>query len=280
MTSLMNLPFEVLEQILLLLEDVEDVVSLGSTCVLLAGILTQLRIWRIVLAKTEMVEHGEVMEGRLRAMYKFLSSLPESEGIFSFLHKTIYERYPGVQGVNSVTVSFPGDPKHHSVSVLGLQLLVLTDRKTTGHTILQVQLSGGWQTRNWMTLNRLLSLQKEIRELVIEEVACYTEEEGVTMCSLLERCSTWRMDWLHLEGEVGGEAWRRLGRQSARGSLSGVDIGREVVKRGRREDIRAVWGSVQFDWRVDGLGGWVVDGEYIEKTDGDEGWRRIEEMIL
>ena len=41
------------------------------TCLLLAGILTQLRIWRIVLAKTEMVEHGEVMEGRLRAIQVF-----------------------------------------------------------------------------------------------------------------------------------------------------------------------------------------------------------------
>ena len=280
MTSLMILPSEVLEQIMLLLEDVEDVVSLASTCLLLAGILTQLRIWRIVLAKTEMVEHSQVMEGRLRTMNKFLSLLPESEGIFSLLHKTIYKRYPGVQGVNSATVIFPGDPEHHSVSVLGLELLVLTDRQTSKHNILQVQLAGGWEARNWMTLYRLLSLQKEIRELVIEEVACYTEEEGMVLCSLLERCSTWRMDWLHLEGQVGGEAWRRLGREAARGRLTGVDIGREVVKRGRREDLRAVWGSVEFGWQVDGLAGWVVDGEYIQKTEGGEGWRRIEEIIL
>ena len=169
MSCLITFPAEVLGQIFLQLEAVEDVVSLGSTCLRLTGILSNLRVWRIILAKTELVEHGEVMEDRVRTMATFLNSLPASEAIFSLLRETIYERYParwpgvnGVSVIDSVTVSFPADLQHHPVSVLGLQLLVLTDRKTTGHTILQVQLSGGWQTRNWMTLNRLLSLQKEI----------------------------------------------------------------------------------------------------------------------
>ena len=95
-------PFpEVLEEVVLKLESVEDVISLGSSCTDLARIVGQERIWRDILAKTQLVEDGEdededgsVMEDRVRTITTFLSSLENSDDIFSLIHQTIYERYP------------------------------------------------------------------------------------------------------------------------------------------------------------------------------------------
>ena len=78
-----------LEQILVKFEDVEDVVSLGSTCVRLGGILSNCRMWRRILAKTELVQHGQVMEDRMKNLADFLGLLADSEAIISLLRKTI-----------------------------------------------------------------------------------------------------------------------------------------------------------------------------------------------
>ena len=207
MSSLMNLSSEMLEQILVKFEDVEDVVSLGSTCVRLKGIISSLRIWKIILVKTELVQHGQVMEDRMRTITSFLSSLPDSEAIFSLLCETIYERYPGIVSnrvtidsvIDRVTVLFPSDPQHHSMSVLGLQLLVLADRQTASQTVLRVELNGGRPNQ----VLALASLQKKIGELRMVHYICGTEEEGMVLCSVVERSSVWMMDNLWLWGEVG-----------------------------------------------------------------------------
>ena len=268
MSSLMDLSSEMLESILVQLDDVEDVISLGSTCLRLSRILSNLRIWRIILAKTELVRQGRVLEDRMRRLATFLSSLPESEEIFSFLCNTIYERYPGTP-MDRIKVSFPGDPQHHPVSLHGLQLLILADRETVGHTIHKVYLALPNQ------LHSLASLQKGIGELEMGVAFCYTEEEGKVLCSVLERCTAWRLRWLILKKEVGGETWRRLGRQVARGRIGYFQTGREVMRRGRREDLRALWGKGEENWQVGGM-----DGQVIQRSGGEEGWRKVEEMIL
>ena len=187
-----------LEQILVKFEDVEDVVSLGSTCVRLGGILSNCRMWRRILAKTELVQHGQVMEDRMKNLADFLGLLANSEAIISLLRKTIYERYPGTVR-DRVTVLITTDPQHHSVTLLGLQLLVLADRDKPGHTVLKVKLDA-CVTRNQLLV--LASLHKKIRELVVTMVFCYPEEDGTALCSMLERCSTWRLNCLYLRGEL------------------------------------------------------------------------------
>ena len=64
----------------------------------------------------------------------------------------------------------------------------------------------------------------------------------MALCSLLGRSSTWRVEGLWLEGGVGGRTWDGLGRLVARGRLGSVSTGREVVGRGRREEVRAELG--------------------------------------
>ena len=61
----------------------------------------------------------------------------------------------------------------------------------------------------------------------------------------------WEVEVLELSGEVGGQTWERLGREVARGRLRAVVTGREVVRRGRREDLRAVWRNTEVGWDLE-----------------------------
>ena len=56
MTELQDLSNELLEQIFLGMEDVDSMVSLGSCCHRLMEILTREKVWKNLLAKTEMVK--------------------------------------------------------------------------------------------------------------------------------------------------------------------------------------------------------------------------------
>ena len=276
MFSLLDLCPEVLEEIVMKLESVEDVISLGSSSTDLARIVGQERLWRVLLARTELVEavRGRVMQDRVRLIATFLSSLANSDAFFSLLHQNIYKRYPASgQGwmENSITVSCPTSPQLHSVSGLGLRLLVLIGREEARHTVHKV-------TSYWISPSLLLSLaslqREQIRELVVEGTSfdCTTEEEGRTLVSFLERCATWSVAWMDLGDEVGGLTWQRLGREVARGTLRRVGADSEVVRRGKREDLRTVWDNTKI--------GWLVDDEDILKIDGEEeGWGKIEKII-
>ena len=83
-------------------------------------------------------------------------------------------------------------------------------------------------------------------------VSCTTEEEGQALVSLLERCSSWRVGELDLEAGVGRKAWQGLGKAASRGRLEEVRSRREVVGRGRREDVRKVWEKTRRSWVVEG----------------------------
>ena len=271
---------EILEEIVLKLESMEDVISLGSSSTDLARIVGQERIWRVTLAKTELVEDGMVREDRVRTITNFLISLPDSHIVFSLLHNMIYERYPAtwqgkednsMEEEESITVSFPCSPQLHSVSHLGLELLALTVREGARHVVHKVDMA---EISPYLLLSMASHQLEQITELVVGDIECITEEEGQVLASLLERCTSWRVGGLELRcGGVGGQTWEGLARQVARGWLGWVWTSREVVARGRREDLGALWKITE--------GEWTVDEEWIRKRDGEvEGWGTIEKMIL
>ena len=214
---------------------------------------------------------------RFRTLTTFLCSLKNSDAIFSMLHQKIYERYPAAdRRCGSITVS----PclQLHSLSSLGLQLLALAGREEARLMLHKVKTQISPPFSSSLLLS-LASLEKEQMTELEEQYDIYfnTEEEGVALVSLLERCAAWRVGELHLVGEVGGQTWQREaeqgGGQAWQARLLEVRTRREVVGRGRREDLRAVWGSTEVAW--------VVDGEWIRKRDGEEeGWGSIEMWIL
>ena len=273
MTSLMDLFPEVLEEVVLKLEAVEDVISLASSSASLARIVSQERIWRVILPKTELVgKDGRVLEDRVKRITSFLSSIADREAIFSLLHQTIYDRFSATDHgwkEDSITVSSPSSPQLHCVSGLGLELLVLASREVAWHhTVHMVRM---WRIPPSLLLS-LASLEREqVVELVVGNIACTTAEEGRALVTLLDKCKLWSILWLDLAGEAGGQKWEELVRAGARGRARYVDFEREVLRRGRREELRAVWELTEEAW--------LVEGERIWKSDGEEGWAKIDKMI-
>ena len=162
------------------------------------------------------------------------------------------------------------------MSSLGLELLALTGREGARHVLHEVRI---WSIppRSTNLLLTLASLATEqITELWSGIISCTSDEGGTALISILERCTMWSV-MLELgdgEGGVGEKTWQRLAREVARGPgrLRWLSAEREVVRRGSREDVRAVWKSVETTM-------WV-DRETIEKSDGEEeGWFKIEELI-
>ena len=144
-----------------------------------------------------------------------------------------------------------------------LEVLALTGRLVL-HKVLV------WSMSPFLLL-LLASLEREqITELHSNDIECTTEEEGRALASLLERCHTWSVEALSLYGQLGGHSWGLLGQESRRRRLRYVLTEREVVGRGRREDILTVWGNTEVAW-------WV-DGEWIYKVDG-EGWGKLEKIF-
>ena len=50
-----------------------------------------------------------------------------------------------------------------------------------------------------------------------------------------------------------------------------METGREVMRRGKREDLRAVWGNTGVKW-------WVGEEDIWKRAGEEEGWERIMEM--
>ena len=151
---------------------------------------------------------------------------------------------------------------------LGLELLALTAREEARHAVHKITMS---RISSSLLLSHINIQREQVTELVVMVICCTTKEEGRALVSLLERCVTWNVVWLELSGEVEGQTWERLGREVVRGRLGTVETGREVVGRGRREDLRVVWRKTEV--------GWKVDGKSLLRSGGEEeGWKRIKEM--
>ena len=276
MAALLDLSVEILEMISMQL-DVEEVLSLGSSCTLLARVVGQERVWRVLLARTELEEgwvegmgcrgQGQVLEARVRRIFCFLASLNNGGVILSMVHQHILEHYPPVyrgpaaDWGDCIMVSFPPSPQLHSICGIGVQLLALTGAKHVVHSLRVGEISP----------SLLPALRGDGIVLELWGHYCATEEEGMELVSLLQRCSSWLIKGVDLGEEVGGQTWTGLAREVARGSLEDLHLPREVLARARREDLQAIWEKTEDSW--------LVDREWIGKDPEEGGWIKIEEMI-
>ena len=233
-----------------------------------------------------MIVGGTIMTDRVNTITTLLNSLPNRDAIFSLLHQKILDRYPATDGKSDckkncvvrrqydyISVSFPSSPHLQPVSAFGLELLALTGLKqgVKIHKILLGDISPS-------LLLLLASLEGEpITEMKVDwNIDCNTEEEGLARVSLLERSNTWELNTLALYGEVGGQAWERLAREVAklrsarllghyRGYFGTIYTESELVRRGKREDLLAVWEEIYV--------------AYVDREEEEFTWQKIEEII-
>ena len=280
MLELLCLPIELLEQVFLAQEDIKDMISFAFTCSRMHKILSQPRMWRNILGKV-MKDNNPTITVNLRfeieMLMKFLKTVGEHYKTINIilLHETICEIYPGSIALEAetmeedeeeekvwsrVTVICSLSSQPHHVSVLGLQLLSLTEGESDGHNVQVIKLGQP------AFLQEILACLGSSRpRLEVEGTTCYiTEKEGRRLGDFLERCSSWRLGMLVLEIGVGDGTWQRLARAAAKGRLEILWTGRKVVGRGRLEEVRRLWEKTE--------GSWVVGGEV------QQGWQSIQNI--
>ena len=97
----------------------------------------------------------------------------------------------------------------------------------------------------------MASLQRaKMLELVAGHVSCSTEVEGRALASLLEGCTTWRIERLSMRGQAGGQNWERLGRAAARGRGRIVGTAADVVGKA----LQSIIGRSSLPWKKDFAG--------------------------
>ena len=112
-------------------------------------------------------------------------------------------------------------------------------------------------------------------ELVVFDIECSTEEEGLALIHLLDCCLSWKVRDLRLTGEVGQGIWEGLARAADRGTLNRVQVDRNILKKGSKEDVRKVWDSVKLVISLEGL-----NREIVWKGYGERGWGRINRLRM
>ena len=77
---------------------------------------------------------------------------------------------------------------------------------------------------------------------------------------------------LQVEDEIGADTWRGLARAAGRGRLNVIYTGRKPMMRGKRKDLKAVWGVSES---------WSVDCEFLDKEESGAArcWQRMKEIM-
>ena len=90
-------------------------------------------------------------------------------------------------------------------------------------------------------LMALSSLASGGVELEVGCIQCNTEEESLALTHLLDFCLSWKVGYLWLRGQVGQGAWEGLARVADRGTVRTVGVDRDILRRGKTEEVKKVW---------------------------------------
>ena len=246
--------------------DPVSALSLGSCSTRLQGLVSQPFIFEMVLNKVKfgVKEDDEEEEERMadneelvRKIMKFIAEHPDPEPLATSLQDTITRQFPGRGGVLWKEMITLGRPPHQPLSVNVEGLLLLSQAKN-GLRLRTCQVKG--KVIQGALLVTLSSLADEMWGVELEAfiIVCSTEEEDAALAHLLACCSSWSLDNLSLCEVVGEEVWAGLARR--RGKVGVINLGENVVKRGRLEDIRNVWEATEVGWAVRREAVWKFGG--------------------
>ena len=215
---------------------------------------------------------------QVKKIVSFINTTSNPRPLLASLQDTIASHFLAKVGpvglVQTVRLDRPGlQPLH--VDEEGV-LLLLHARE--GLLLASVRLGGGLTGALLMALSSLASGRGV--ELEVEDILCITEEEGLDLTHLLDCCMSWKVWFLHLRGQVGQGAWEGLARAADRGTVRSVGVDRNVLRRGKIEDVKKVWECKDL-----GDGWWEAGVELVWRREGEGdnrkwGWGEIEKLMM
>ena len=270
--SLLSLPNELIEHLLLYL-DVSSTLALASTCTRNQDILAKPVTFKSLLKRTS--DNTQNIE----TIIEFLGSVSKLHHLGELLYKKILQAFPAIIKINvfnsiRVTSTMFHMSENVRVSLQGVLLLIkLAQRCGQGLPLIKEVEMGTMKNPALLALASCIQEQEvRVDQLwMFGDIACRTEEEGLVLVQLLSSCSSWFVSGLDLHGEVDSVSWERLAKTVTRGNINAVYTSREVMARGRKDDVRKVWRRTGLVWKVERERA-VFNGDV-------KGWRRLEQLV-
>jgi len=183
---------------------------------------------------------------------------------------------PG-NGVQAIQIGSPSLGSSYSVSPLGF--LLLEDVESSfGSALQEVSSIQLWDLAEpWLSAiaSRVSRQQAKMINMEAAWVDLPTKESVEALFTLLQNSVTVDKKVGRLEvGNIEVEGWATLAKALAlapSGWVSYVVSPVDLVKEGRRADLRTVWDSL--------VEGWSVGIEWFSKTNGERAWRDLEKKI-
>ena len=263
--SLLSLPNELLNHVFSYL-DLCSSLAMSSFCSRILDILISPQGFKTLLMK---VKKDDIKT--IELLMELLVIVPVPLFLVNQLGLKIMQEFSGIER-NSIIITW-STLQQINITIEGLLLLTKVARRwNQPQPVIREVVQDGISRPGLLAL---ASCKQEVEQLVALTITCRTEEEGLALVWLLSSCR--RVPWsphvsLDLSGEVGSVTWGELAKLMEEGRrLFSVRTTKEVMSRGRWEDIRKVWGSVMMVWEV--------QGESIVCSGDVKGWRRIEELV-
>ena len=117
---------------------------------------------------------------------------------------------------------------------------------------------------------QVLSQNRKITKMVGNQATLMSTSCAEALCTLIQNCEYTNLVKVRVLGNIEAAGWAVLAKALSLRSVSMkcLETSRVVAKKGRREDLRTIWES------LDGDGAWNVDGR-IFKSQGEEGWKLV-----
>ena len=111
------------------------------------------------------------------------------------------------------------------------------------------------------------------RHSLVGSVKVSTLDSAKALQTLLMQSTKAELIWdLVVSGNIQAEGWAAVAK-----ALSSADVwyvkvaSKDLMKEGRKEDLRTVWESM--------FRSWVVGSQRFYKTGGEESWRALEQLL-
>ena len=268
--SLLSLPNELLDHVFSYL-DLSSSLTMSSVCTRMKDILISPWGFKTLLMK---IKEDDIKTVEL--LIEFLVIVPARQFMVDQLSLKIMQGFSGIER-NRILITW-STLQQINFTMEGFLLLTKMARRWNQPLPVVSKVEYFWFQVS-TSCPGLLALasciqeqEQEVEMLVAHTITCRTEEEGLALVCLLASCTTWSPHMsLELSGEVGSVTWGELAKLMEGRRLFSVHTTKEVMTRGRREDIMKVWQSVCMLWEV--------QGEMVVFNGDEKGWRRIEQLV-
>ena len=130
-------------------------------------------------------------------------------------------------------------------------------------------------------LGSTLSRQQEkVKSLNVREVFINSEKSAESFGTLIKASRVIEtFEKLSVTGPIGQIGWGKLASASFPGFVNNIVTLKDALDEGKKEDLKAIWDSLQGNWVVRLDRDHVDQFEGIRKQDGEAGWNRLEQIV-